>query len=115
MRFRTTRWDLVLNSGDVDSPQHCKALADFCSLYWYPIYSFARYKGFSEEDAEDLTQSFFLHLLEKTALKRAQPHRGRFRSFLELDGPFTMKSVPGLRNGPTDPGIAEFLRRPTLR
>ena len=82
MRFRTTRWDLVFNSGDVDSPQHCKALADFCSLYWYPIYSFARYKGFSEDDAEDLTQSFFLHLLEKTALKRAQPHTGRFRSFL---------------------------------
>jgi len=82
MRFRTTRWDLVFNSGDVDSPQHCKALADFCSLYWYPIYSFARYKGFSEDDAEDLTQSFFLHLLEKTALKRAHPHGGRFRSFL---------------------------------
>ena len=82
MRFRTTRWDLVFNSGDVDSPQHCKALADFCSLYWYPIYSFARYNGFSEGDAEDLTQSFFLHLLEKTALKRAHPHGGRFRSFL---------------------------------
>ena len=80
--FRTTQWDLVLNSGDVDSPQHDKALGELCSLYWYPLYTFARYKGFSEDDAQDLTQSFFLHLLEKTALKQAQPYKGRFRSFL---------------------------------
>jgi RNA polymerase sigma factor (sigma-70 family) len=82
MRFCTTRWDLVLNSGDVGAPQHPRALAELCSLYWYPLYTFARYKGFSEDDAEDLTQSFFLHLVEKTALKQAHPHRGRFRSFL---------------------------------
>jgi len=82
MRFRTTQWDLVFNSGDVGSPQHSKALENLCSLYWYPLYTFARYKGFSEDDAEDLTQGFFLHTLEKTALKQVQPHKGRFRSFL---------------------------------
>jgi RNA polymerase sigma factor (sigma-70 family) len=82
MRFRTTCWNLVFDSGNVDASQHRNALAELCSLYWYPLYAFARYKGFSEDDAEDLTQSFFLHLLEKTALKEAHPHRGRFRSFL---------------------------------
>jgi DNA-directed RNA polymerase specialized sigma24 family protein len=82
MRFRTTCWDLVLNSGDIDAPQHPRALAELCSIYWYPLYTFARYKGFCEDDAKDLTQSFFLHLLEKTGLKQAHPHRGRFRSFL---------------------------------
>jgi DNA-directed RNA polymerase specialized sigma24 family protein len=82
MRFHTTSWDLVLNSGDVDAPQHPQALAELCSLYWYPLYTFARYKGFSDDDAKDLTQSFFLHLLEKTGLKQAHPHLGRFRSFL---------------------------------
>jgi hypothetical protein len=61
MRFRTTRWDLVFNSADIDSPQHCKACSDFCSLYWYPIYSFARHKGFPEDDAEDLTQIHALY------------------------------------------------------
>jgi RNA polymerase sigma factor (sigma-70 family) len=81
-RFRTTCWDLVLNSGDIDAPQHPKALAELCSIYWYPLYTFARYKGFSEDDAKDLTQSFFLHLLEKTGLKQAHPVLGRFRSFL---------------------------------
>jgi len=82
VRFRTTRWDLVLNSGDSGSPRHEKSLAELCSLYWYPLYTFARYKGFSEDDAQDLTQSFFLHLLEKKALKRVEPRKGRFRSFL---------------------------------
>ena len=80
--LHTTRWDLVLNSGNVDSPQFGEALAELCSIYWYPLYAFARYKGFSEPDAQDLTQSFFLHLLEKTALKQAHPEKGRFRSFL---------------------------------
>jgi len=82
MRFRTTQWTLVFDSGDSGSPHHDKALAEVCSLYWYPLYAFAQHKGFSEADAEDLTQSFFLHLLDKGALKQAQPHKGRFRSFL---------------------------------
>jgi RNA polymerase sigma-70 factor (ECF subfamily) len=82
MRFRTTRWDLVFNSGDSGSLQDDQALEELCSLYWYPLYAFARYKGFSEEDAQDLTQSFFLHLLDKGALKQAKPNKGRFRSFL---------------------------------
>ena len=82
MAFHTTRWDLVLSSGNVDSPQFGKALAELCTIYWYPLYAFARRKGFSEHDAQDLTQSFFLHLLEKTPLKQAHPEKGRFRSFL---------------------------------
>ena len=82
MGFHTTRWDLVLNSGNIDSPDFGKALAELCSIYWYPLYAFARYKGLSEQDAQDLTQSFFLHLLEKRSLKEVRPEKGRFRSFL---------------------------------
>jgi RNA polymerase sigma-70 factor (ECF subfamily) len=82
MGFHTTRWDLVLNSGNIDSPDFGKALAELCSIYWYPLYAFARYKGLSEHDAQDLTQSFFLHLLQKRSLKEVHPEKGRFRSFL---------------------------------
>jgi len=82
MGFQSTRWDLVLNSGNIDSPRFEKALAELCTIYWYPLYAFARQKGFSEHDAEDLIQSFLLHLLEKTSLKQAHPEKGRFRSFL---------------------------------
>jgi hypothetical protein len=80
MRFRTAQWDLVFKSGDTGSLQHDRALAELCGLEWYPLYTFARYKGFSEDDAQDLTQSFFLRLLEKRAPKQAEPHKGRFRS-----------------------------------
>ena len=80
--FQTTRWSLVLNSVDVQAPECRTALSELCKLYWYPLYAFARRSGHDAEDAEDLTQSFFLHLLEKEALSRVGPEKGRFRSFL---------------------------------
>jgi len=82
MRFRTTKWQLVLDSQNRRSPRHGEALAELCSAYWYPIYAFARRKGFEAQDAEDLTQSFFLHLLEKGSLQRVRADKGRFRCFL---------------------------------
>ena len=58
------------------------ALAELCRLYWYPLYIFARRRGYSPEDAQDLTQGFFLHLLEHRALTRVNRLKGKFRSFL---------------------------------
>jgi len=53
-----------------------------CRLYWYPLYAFVRYRGYSSDDAQDLTQGFFLHLLDHRALTRVDPLRGKFRTFL---------------------------------
>ena len=58
------------------------AMATLCESYWLPIYVFARRRGNSEHDAQDLTQGFFAKLLEKDAIAKARPDRGRFRSFL---------------------------------
>ena len=58
------------------------ALAELCSLYWYPLYAFVRHRGNAPHDAQDLTQGFFLHLLEHKALAHVDPFKGRFRSFL---------------------------------
>src|SRR4030095_11139016 len=58
------------------------ALAELCEAYWYPLYSFARRRGCDHEDASDLTQAFFVHLIEKHALDGLTPTRGRFRAFL---------------------------------
>jgi len=80
--FRTTRWSLILNSVDVQTPESQEALSELCKLYWYPLYAFARRCGHDALDAEDLTQSFFLHMLEKEAFSRVGPEKGRFRSFL---------------------------------
>ena len=58
------------------------ALEELYRLYCYPVYAFIRRRGHGRQDAQDLTQDFFVHLLEKGTLGRADPQRGRFRSFL---------------------------------
>jgi DNA-directed RNA polymerase specialized sigma24 family protein len=58
------------------------ALAELCQIYWVPLYSFVRSRGYSVHDAQDLTQSFFAYLLEHKVYARADRQKGRFRSFL---------------------------------
>ncbi len=80
--FATTRWSQVLAAGAGDVNLSREALAELCRTYWYPLYAFARRKGHSPQDAEDLCQEFFLQLLEHDWLARADRSRGRFRTFL---------------------------------
>ena len=80
--FRTTRWSVVLLSARSQAPGSKAALAELCSTYWYPIYAFVRYRGYSPQDAQDLTQGFFLHLFEHKALTQVNPLKGKFRSFI---------------------------------
>jgi len=81
-RFRTTRWTAVLLSAQSQAPGSPEALAELCRIYWRPLYAFVRGRGSSPEDAQDLTQGFFLHLLDHKALRRVNPLKGKFRSFL---------------------------------
>jgi DNA-directed RNA polymerase specialized sigma24 family protein len=81
-RFRTTHWSVVLLSAQTQAPGSRTALANLCRLYWYPLYAFVRRRGYSPEDAQDLTQGFFLSLLERKSLRRVSPEKGKFRSFL---------------------------------
>jgi len=78
----TTHWSLVLAVGSGSSPQGQAALEKLCRAYWYPLYVFVRRRGYSAEDAQDLTQSFFERLLERDLLAGLRPEGARFRSFL---------------------------------
>jgi RNA polymerase sigma-70 factor (ECF subfamily) len=69
-------------SAQDQSPSGRAALADLCQIYWYPLYAFARRRGYSPHDAQDLTQGFFLDILEHRALSRVDRLKGKFRSFL---------------------------------
>jgi len=81
--FATTRWSLVLRAGAGASVSGAdEALASLCETYWYPLYAFLRSQGRSADEAQDLTQAFFTRMLEKRSIRRADPTRGRFRSFL---------------------------------
>ncbi len=81
-RFTTTHWSVVLSAVDQSSTGSQAALATLCQTYWYPLYAYVRRRGYSPEDAQDLTQSYFASLLEKKYLDRADRERGRFRTFL---------------------------------
>jgi len=78
-QFHTTRWTLVMASAQEQSRTGQAALAALCQIYWYPLYTFARRRGHSPHDAQDLTQGFFLHLLEHRALSQADRLKGKFR------------------------------------
>ena len=80
--FSTTHWSVVVEAAKNDSTASAEALEKLCRIYWYPLYAFARRRGCSPEDAEDLCQGFFARLIEKESLKTVGPEKGRFRSFL---------------------------------
>ena len=82
--FGTTRWSLVLTAGRGDASAAEVALEELCQIYWYPLYTYLRRRGYAETDAEDLTQEFFAWLLKRNWLSTADPQRGRFRSFLQV-------------------------------
>jgi len=73
----------VLRAGEADSePSAHRALSGFCESYWPPLYTFLRHRGHPSADAQDLVQSFFVHLLEQNTLSRADRQKGRLRTFL---------------------------------
>jgi RNA polymerase sigma factor (sigma-70 family) len=82
--FAPTHWSMILAAGrSQGDPEVARAaLAELCQTYWAPLYSFVRSRGYTLEDAEDLTQSFFAYLIEHKIYARADRQKGKFRSFL---------------------------------
>jgi RNA polymerase sigma factor (sigma-70 family) len=81
-QFDKTRWSMVLGAVQSRAPCAQKSLAELCGLYWRPLYAFARRRGRSPEDAQDLVQGFFEHLIGSRGLATVDRSKGRFRSFL---------------------------------
>ncbi|PYJ70966.1 MAG: hypothetical protein DME76_03725, partial [Verrucomicrobia bacterium] len=82
--FASTRWTVVHQAADSQTAsQHAlSALSELCQIYWRPVYVFLRRQGIGQHDAQDLTQGFFADLIESRTYARADPTKGRFRSFL---------------------------------
>lgn len=82
--FMTTHWSLI---GDFSQPELAPARAEaaltrLCRDYWPPLYRFVRQRGYNRDDARDLTQGFFVYLLETKAYSTPDRSKGRFRTFL---------------------------------
>lgn len=76
VRFPTTSWNLVRAAHNV------QALDSLIHVYWKPLYFFLRQHGYDNERSKDLVQEFLKNLMERDAFTKADPHRGRFRTFL---------------------------------
>ncbi len=115
--FVTTHWSVVLTAGRSDTTRAHAALEKLCRAYWFPLYAYARRRGYSVEDAQDLTQEFFARVLEHHWLARADQAKGRFRTFLltamerflanEWDKVRALKRGGGQRNIPIQLDTAE--------
>jgi len=81
MSFTTTHWSVVLEA-QTESPTAQEALEKLCQIYWPPIYSFVQRKGVDPEEAKDITQEFFVDLLEHRNLTAVRKEKGRFRAYL---------------------------------
>src|SRR3954468_725738 len=80
-RFRTTDWSMVVCAGGADAAAE-EALNKLCQTYCYPLYAFIRRRGYDRDEAKDLTQDFFAHLVENRLFESADEQKGKFRSFL---------------------------------
>lgn len=82
--FPSTQWSVVLAAGrSLTEPEIAQAaLEELCQVYWTPLYSFVRSRGYTVHDAQDLTQSFFAHLIEHKIYACVDRQKGRFRWFL---------------------------------
>ena len=80
--FPMAHWSRVVEAGDPDAPQAREAPASLCQAYWHPLYAYIRRRGHDPDHARDLTQDFFVRVVETGLLAEADPDRGRFRSFL---------------------------------
>jgi len=80
--FPTTHWSQLAKASLDGNTEGRKALEELCRRYWAPIHQFIRSRGTTDPLAEDLTQEFILHVIEKSVFNRANRLQGRFRSFL---------------------------------
>jgi DNA-directed RNA polymerase specialized sigma24 family protein len=80
--FLTTHWSLIEGVQRQQDPDRA-LIGLLLERYWKPVYCFVRRKGYANEEAKDLTQDFFHEVvLNRRLIQRADPAKGRFRTFL---------------------------------
>ncbi len=80
--FLTTHWSLIARIQREADPDRA-LIGLLLQRYWKPVYCYLRQKGVDNEQAKDLTQGFFHEVvLSRQLVQRADPAKGRFRTFL---------------------------------
>lgn len=84
-RFPATRHSAVLALRSADVETRRRALDAIVDGYWRPVYKYIRLRWSKDGDAaQDLTQGFFLRVIEKEFLSAFDPAKARFRTFVRV-------------------------------
>jgi RNA polymerase sigma factor (sigma-70 family) len=71
--------------GSIDAEERVRALETLCAAYWRPIYKYMRLRwNRPAEQAQDLTQGFFVEVLERELLEKFDAKKGRLRTYLRV-------------------------------
>jgi RNA polymerase sigma factor (sigma-70 family) len=87
--FPATRPSVIRSLSDDDRGTRDRARETLAAAYWKPVYKYVRLRwNASREDAEDLTQDFFVQAFDRPTLEQYDAGRARFRTFLRtcVDG-----------------------------
>jgi DNA-directed RNA polymerase specialized sigma24 family protein len=81
--FLTTHWSLLEKAGSGQESDSHALVGLLFDRYWKPVYCYLRRKGYSNEDAKDLTQGFFHEIvLGHNLVETADQSKGRFRTYV---------------------------------
>lgn len=82
--FPETRWSIIVNAGDLDSPDRGRALESFFSTYLPALKAHLIFRRRIKPDrVDDFLQDFVLKkVLEQNVVSKADSDRGKFRSFI---------------------------------
>ena len=84
-RFPLTRRSVIEAVRSIDEDERERALEALCEAYWRPIYKYIRLRWSRPVDqAQDLTQGFFVEVLERELLEKFEPKKGRLRTYLRV-------------------------------
>jgi RNA polymerase sigma factor (sigma-70 family) len=84
-RFPLTRWSVIDAARSADQSERVRALDTLCAAYWKPVYKYIRLRwNCPADDAQDLTQGFFVQLIERGLLEKYDSAKSRLRTFLRV-------------------------------
>jgi RNA polymerase sigma factor (sigma-70 family) len=84
-RFPPTRRSVIEAVRSIDAEERESALESLCAAYWKPVYKYIRLRWNRPADhTQDLTQGFFMELLERELLDKFDAKKSRLRTYLRL-------------------------------
>jgi RNA polymerase sigma factor (sigma-70 family) len=84
-RFPPTRRSVIEAVRSIDAAEREQALEALCAAYWKPVYKYIRLRWNRPADvAQDLTQGFFVELLERELLDKFDSKKSRLRTYLRV-------------------------------